>query len=356
MLSMWLFGAGFVGALMVAWAARTPLPDCPGVSTVIVDALFTTNQKPQLFHNWTNVYTRTLELPPFTPVALRINLSPSHKLAQGAATMNFMLRSNTSDFAVLEQHICRCDFCGLGRQLPLERHSVLSVLDLGGNCGLAATVLAAVYPNARVVTVEPGTSTFQLLAVNTAHNRRELDYDQRAGIWELGVLGKRCLARPGLIAGTYDYLGDGNHATLGKLLGIGIQAVYGAAWGSSTLITLNGPIYDHEVKQEATDWATSVGPLQTAAASVSDLVPAWAVDDLLAKYHLGAVDVLKVDVEGSEAVMFRDSKNVQWLRRVKCLVIEWHHRHLSDRQYEKFKAIMDRLGPGDNYCIRPRDN
>ncbi|PNW88485.1 hypothetical protein CHLRE_01g031700v5 [Chlamydomonas reinhardtii] len=295
MLSMWLFGAGFVGALMVAWAARTPLPDCPGVSTVIVDALFTTNQKPQLFHNWTNVYTRTLELPPFTPVALRINLSPSHKLAQGAATMNFMLRSNTSDFAVLEQHICRCDFCGLGRQLPLERHSVLSVLDLGGNCGLAATVLAAVYPNARVVTVEPGTSTFQLLAVNTAHNRR-------------------------------------------------IQAVYGAAWGSSTLITLNGPIYDHEVKQEATDWATSVGPLQTAAASVSDLVPAWAVDDLLAKYHLGAVDVLKVDVEGSEAVMFRDSKNVQWLRRVKCLVIEWHHRHLSDRQYEKFKAIMDRYG------------
>ena len=63
--------------------------------------------------------------------------------------------------------------------------------------------------------------------------------------------------------------------------------------------------------------ATSVGPLQTAAASVSDLVPAWALDDLLAKYHLGAVDVLKVDVEGSEAVMFRDSKNVQWLRRVK---------------------------------------
>eukprot|EP00198_Chlamydomonas_reinhardtii_P005062 XP_001694398.1 predicted protein [Chlamydomonas reinhardtii] len=44
----------------------------------------------------------------------------------------------------------------------------------------------------------------------------ELDYDQRAGIRELGVLGKRCLARPGLIAGKYDYLGDDNHATLGK--------------------------------------------------------------------------------------------------------------------------------------------
>ncbi|PNW74448.1 hypothetical protein CHLRE_12g484400v5 [Chlamydomonas reinhardtii] len=290
-----LFGAAFVGALVVAWAARMPLPVCPDVSSTIVDPLFTTNEKPQLFYNWPDVYARTLELPFFTPVALRINLSPSHKLAQGAATMNFMLRSNTSDFAVLEQHICRCDFCGLGRQLPLERHSVLSVLDLGGNCGLAANVLAAVYPNARVVTVEPGTSTFQLLAVNTAHNRR-------------------------------------------------IQAVYGAAWGSSTLITLNGPIYDHEVKQEAADWATSVGPLQTAAASVSDLVPAWALDDLLAKYHLGAVDVLKVDVEGSEAVMFSDSKNVQWLRRVKCLVIEWHHRHLSGRQYDKFQAIMDRYG------------
>eukprot|EP00198_Chlamydomonas_reinhardtii_P003275 XP_001692611.1 predicted protein [Chlamydomonas reinhardtii] len=46
--------------------------------------------------------------------------------------------------------------------------------------------------------------------------RSELDYDQRAGIWELGVLGKRCLARPGLIAGKYDYLGHDSHATLGK--------------------------------------------------------------------------------------------------------------------------------------------
>eukprot|EP00198_Chlamydomonas_reinhardtii_P007454 XP_001696791.1 predicted protein [Chlamydomonas reinhardtii] len=48
----------------------------------------------------------------------------------------------------------------------------------------------------------------------------ELDYDQRAGIWELGVLGKRCLARPGLIAGKYDYLGHDSHATLGKMVGI----------------------------------------------------------------------------------------------------------------------------------------
>ncbi|KAG2427746.1 hypothetical protein HXX76_012071 [Chlamydomonas incerta] len=205
------------------------------------------------------------------------------------------MRSNTSDFKVIEQHICKCDFCGLSRQLPLERHSVLNVLDLGGNCGLAATVLAAVYPNARVVTVEPGTSTFQLLAVNTAHNRR-------------------------------------------------IQAVYGAAWGSSTLITLNGAIYDHNATQEATDWATSVGPLQAAAASISDLVPAWTVDDLLAKYHMPSVDLLKVDVEGSEATMFRDSKTVQWLRRVKCLVIEWHHRYLSEKQYDRFLAIMDRYG------------
>eukprot|EP00198_Chlamydomonas_reinhardtii_P008313 XP_001697650.1 predicted protein [Chlamydomonas reinhardtii] len=48
----------------------------------------------------------------------------------------------------------------------------------------------------------------------------ELDYDQRAGIRELGVLGKRCLARPGLIAGKYDYLGHDSHATLGKMVGI----------------------------------------------------------------------------------------------------------------------------------------
>ena len=62
-----LFGAAFVGALVVAWAARMPLPVCPDVSSTIVDPLFTTNEKPQLFYNWPDVYARTLELPFFTP-------------------------------------------------------------------------------------------------------------------------------------------------------------------------------------------------------------------------------------------------------------------------------------------------
>eukprot|EP00198_Chlamydomonas_reinhardtii_P011600 XP_001700937.1 hypothetical protein CHLREDRAFT_187405 [Chlamydomonas reinhardtii] len=60
----------------------------------------------------------------------------------------------------------------------------------------------------------------------------ELDYDQRAGIRELGVLGKRCLARPGLIAGKYDYLGDGNHATLGKLDFAALQADVEQIWAN----------------------------------------------------------------------------------------------------------------------------
>eukprot|EP00198_Chlamydomonas_reinhardtii_P014222 XP_001703559.1 predicted protein [Chlamydomonas reinhardtii] len=68
-------------------------------------------------------------------------------------------------------------------------------------------------------------SRFLELHIDDIPDGGELDYDQRAGIWELGVLGKRCLARPGLIAGKYDYLGHGNHATLGKLVGIELAEI-----------------------------------------------------------------------------------------------------------------------------------
>eukprot|EP00198_Chlamydomonas_reinhardtii_P004116 XP_001693452.1 predicted protein [Chlamydomonas reinhardtii] len=68
---------------------------------------------------------------------------------------------------------------------------------------------------------DPATYDRQVVFAPILPFARELDYDQRAGIRELGVLGKRCLARPGLIAGKYDYLGHDSHATLGKMVGIG---------------------------------------------------------------------------------------------------------------------------------------
>lgn len=51
-------------------------------------------------------------------------------------------------------------------------------------------------------------------------------------------------------------------------------------------------------------------------------VPVIGIDDLLAQFPDGRVDVVKMDIEGAEAELLTD--DVSWLSRVRALMVEWH--------------------------------
>ena len=52
------------------------------------------------------------------------------------------------------------------------------------------------------------------------------------------------------------------------------------------------------------------------------------------------IDILKLDIEGSEADIFSERSNYQsWLPYVKVLIIELHDRMRSDCSYNFFRAI-----------------
>jgi len=55
-------------------------------------------------------------------------------------------------------------------------------------------------------------------------------------------------------------------------------------------------------------------------------VTALTVSDLLIKYKLSCIDLLKVDVEGSEKAIFGHASAATWLQSVEMILIETHDR------------------------------
>jgi FkbM family methyltransferase len=51
-------------------------------------------------------------------------------------------------------------------------------------------------------------------------------------------------------------------------------------------------------------------------------INAISINTILNKYNINQIDILKIDIEGSEKEVF--SENIDWLERVKVIIIELH--------------------------------
>jgi FkbM family methyltransferase len=159
-----------------------------------------------------------------------------------------------------------------------------TVIDLGANIGLAALYFANQYPASRVFAVEPNPANYALLNVNL----------------QALVDSGRC------------------------------QTFNAAIWGRETLLVAN-PL---------------PSPERYNCFSVREILPeehcptplkGMPMVDLVAVSGFTTVDILKVDIEGAEVQLFRG--NLDWLERVRALLIEFHD---ESRQESDFDAIMRR--------------
>ncbi|MEP0368876.1 MAG: FkbM family methyltransferase [Cyclobacteriaceae bacterium] len=66
-------------------------------------------------------------------------------------------------------------------------------------------------------------------------------------------------------------------------------------------------------------------------------ISAFSMDDLMNQYRIEKIDILKIDIEGSEKEVF--SKNTDWLNRVNVLVIEVHDYLLEGCAQNVFEAV-----------------
>lgn len=180
-----------------------------------------------------------------------------------------------SDDSVFDQLFIRHEYGPVFNRL----RDAAFILDLGANVGYASAIFASHYPKARILAVEPDPANYAMCVANL------------------------------------------------KPYGARVKTLLGAAWGNRSRLALaRGTFCDGR------DWATQViEPLNDADANVD----AWDLSSLLDGAGESVADLVKIDIEGSEAEVFAANTS-QWLPRVRNICIELH----DDRCREIFFSAL----------------
>ena len=162
---------------------------------------------------------------------------------------------------------------------------VRTIIDLGSNIGLACRYFAARCPGVKILGLEPSPANFSLLEDNV-----------------------RELVRTG-----------------------DCKVLLGAFW----------PNEDTPLRLGASDPTSSAGQFVVPArgASTGDTIRGMTMATILRESGFEQVDLLKVDIEGAEAELFKGQ--LDWLQRVHAIAIEFH---ADSRRASGFDAVMREHG------------
>lgn len=183
--------------------------------------------------------------------------------------------SPVSDEYVFDQIFVRHEYAPVSDRLRDQT----VILDLGANVGYASAFLACKYPDARILAIEPDPRNFQLCCQNL------------------------------------------------KPYGDRIKVLKGAVWSRCSKLALSHRLGD--------GMATQV----MAAEHESDAeVMAWDVTTLLDIAQAEIADLVKIDIEGSEAELFAVDAG-RWLPRVRNICIELHDQRCRDIFFEALSGF-----------------
>jgi FkbM family methyltransferase len=178
------------------------------------------------------------------------------------------LRRTNSDIFVVRDVFESEDY-GFVRKMGLPENA--NILDLGANIGLASLYFASLFPKSSLLAIEPDSANCDLLERN---------------------------CQPLISSGRL------------KL----VRAFAGGADGSAA------------IDRSDQSWGfKKAGPAQAG----NESIPCLSVPTLLGICPMEQIDLLKCDIEGSEAELFADCSS--WIHRVRNLIIEVHPPYSTDQ-------------------------
>lgn len=195
------------------------------------------------------------------------------------------LRGGTTDFSVFKDIFLLNSYAA--PRVPLWDHFIAEtrgtraiVIDCGANIGLSAVFFAETFPGAHILAVEPDANNFHILRKNVA-------------------------AYPNIVpihAGVWDRAGS--------------------------LSVVDPKLGAHGIRTEESDRGSHI--------------PALTMPDLLVQAGEGRPVIVKIDIEGAEAELFRS--NTAWLDEVDVIMIELHDYMLPGRRLSSnfFNAMAGR--------------
>jgi FkbM family methyltransferase len=187
------------------------------------------------------------------------------------------LRLGTTDIDVFDEV-----FKSEAYSFPLTKNPTV-IIDGGSNIGLTSVWFALLYPESKVIAIEPDEENFKILLRN-------------------------CASFPN------------------------IQPLRAAIWNEAIKLNLEDP--------GEGAWGYRVGKYSnTSSPTTSHLVQGVTITNIVEKYKLNEISLLKLDVEGSEKEIFENSS--EWIGKVKAIMIELHDRHKPGCSEAFYSAIKD---------------
>ncbi len=182
-------------------------------------------------------------------------------------------------------------------KLPGDSYrNVETIVDLGANVGLATLYFRHQYPDGVIYSVEPEPSNYELLLKNL------------------------------------------NNEILHQNI-VPMHAAIDAEDGEAA-VHVNGLLYNATI---------------TAANNTGSVVKMISMKTLLNKFNIERIDLLKIDIEGTEQRLFEE--NTEWLDKVRHLLIEFHSELIKSFCTEVlvskgFSIHPIKAGNGNSYLLR----
>ncbi len=171
------------------------------------------------------------------------------------------LRANSPDIEVLRSIFVE------GEYAPLQYDHPATIIDAGAHIGMAAIYFANRYPSASIFAIEPEEENFALLE-------------------------KNCAPYPG------------------------ITCIRAALWSEEGERDLH--------PRPKGNWSYTLCPETDFSSEPTSRTPCVTIPKLMDRYELKKIDILKLDVEGSEKEILDHSQD--WIDRVSVIAIELHDR------------------------------
>jgi FkbM family methyltransferase len=213
-----------------------------------------------------------------------------------ASNRNVSIRGATSDITCLEKVFFAKEY---DTPFPTDPEVIV---DAGANIGLATLFFAQKYPKARIFSIEPERSNFEMLKKNCA---------------------------------------DLPNVTLFK----------GALWDKEAVLSIKDG--------NAEKWEFSVTESSPTSPSKPQEVQAVTIPKIMHMLGVNHIDILKLDIEGGEYGLFKNEAEL-WLQSVGQIIIELHDRFRPGCAHAFYAAVSRRYFVeeirGENIFIKLEDN